>query len=321
MASRAPGFYSTLNLRAYKNLSQTEMKDALGEELFQEVFIWVDTRLRQTGGPLEPSDLHREFQKSSDTARARVTPILRDLKQQWPAFSQPYFDQQKEIFFQDVAPLAFFFLANKKQRDKRYVERNRRRGSPHTASSSPDASTDLQRGSQELPQNNQGTIQAATGTAIQLRNQQRVELWSANNFQQISQMFMVDIFGKDNPTPGDLSHNVLISTYQELIHDSHLSVDTAFFRYVDPQGGNWTIFNDASLRSAFRQAWSFSAPLILFLDDRPSQDRKRPLRSPYTITAPNSQADRFSSATRESPQEQSRRGSRGSDIEFRDYMN
>jgi hypothetical protein len=102
----------------HKKLTQTRMRRALGDDLFDEIFGWTYQRLIDAGKPLDPRDILKLTERKPGPARDIQVAIIDDMRDRWPVFTQAHIGVEKTHFFREIAPPAFIYEATKNIADR-----------------------------------------------------------------------------------------------------------------------------------------------------------------------------------------------------------
>lgn len=110
-------FFRSLCERGHRRVTQTKLRRALGDTLFNVVFEWTQQRLLETGEePLQLSEIVQLSRSEPSFARDRQLLIIDGMRARWPVFTRTHAGRAKHRFFRRVAPLALIYEATKKSR-------------------------------------------------------------------------------------------------------------------------------------------------------------------------------------------------------------
>lgn len=271
----------------HKKITQARMRQAFGDDLFDETFGWTHRRLVDAGDPLEPGDILKLSERKTGPARDIQVAIIDDMVAKWPIFTQDHVGVEKNYFFHEVAPLALIYEANKKYRrqvrEGRLPDRNQA-DFEEDVPIQPEDSNDSQLSTEmESPLNHLEGSGSTTNLKPppSAKTSEIFEVWDIEAKERYFPFFMVEAFHQKQPSTKDLNYSTVLSLYHCFSKAKGMKNDQVLFQYVDKKSYNWPVFDDISLRSAFHQFQIDESqdPFFLLVDH--GGNRIGPLRSPY----------------------------------------
>lgn len=279
-----PNYHHLLGL-GLKKITQADLKKAFGTVLFDEIFDWVHLRLTKSN-PLELSDIVKLSENRPGLSKNIQMELIDEMKMKWTQFTRDYTDREgdhdKTRFLHEVAPLSFIRLATRKYRTQLQFNRIATR-SQTTPDGDPVGSIDEPETSQLLSVTEDGRGEARRQKSCTRQDMQecpgklqKFEFWDTTGSERLFLCFMVELFDQD------LHYGRVESLYRDYRKASGRGADKQVsFIFVDKQATCWTVFEDTTLRSAFRQYQvdASAHPFFLLVDDR--MERPGPPKSPY----------------------------------------